>query len=1206
MDTQSAEHTVDTDILRESLIRTRRRIKLCEAMSALMVLVAYSLLLVTAAVIADHIPADGLSEPVRHALRGIYLVGACGIVAALALVPMARKINDLFAAWVIEHRFPEFRNSLISALQLIGRGDLPGSIRAALAARAAEDVGAVDLRRAIDLRHLRRAALWAGAGLTLFVLYAALAPKPVIPSVRRLLGADLPAPTRTQILVEEPAPDFETLVGTPVKMVAQVTGRRPDQAHVRFSVDGGTTWLTDQQLLLDPPPTHRTIDPREEYRWRAVKPGRDVQQSVFYQFVAGDGQSQLRALRVRPYPTVASVSVRLEYPPYTRQSPRETDGGNVDAVVGTLVIVRITTSVRADHPPQIAFRKDKQHKLRTSADDRSGTHFTGRFRVDIDEEYAIDYRDQNGIANNDTVVYTVRARPDEPPRIEWARPEDDLTLSRDDSLDLAGRATDDFGLSEVLLAYEVGSRDGRLPLVAPSERPDREASIEKAIPLTRLRVEPGDRVAWWIIAKDNRCDATNHPTPQTTETTKRHFTVREATPPVVAERPKPQDDNAPTSTTETTSQTPAVAQGPAGTQPSSAPAATRPSRSTTMTPTTSTSRPTSAPDDLRKFVERHRDELERLSKNLPRRRTDEHAAEAQRAPSGKPKAAQTGTQPAAESDEAARTSPSTRESRETVTAETASKTRTTRQPQKQQTRSDDNPAGRKPTEPSAAEAKPTPSDNPAAPSTPTADQRKAESPSQQGAPKDKDAPQSAEQPSSKNDQQDQNGDRPTNGPSDKPSPQPSADPSSKQDSKQTDPASERPNGNPPDSQPAGPSERQPQDQPGQNQTPQDQSNRPDNKSPGETSSPKQAPDASPSDKASADQTGDQKTDKTNNDTPGQKETPDASPSEKTSDNTGGDQKADQSGDQRDSQDGQQPGSPTNQDNAAPSEKSQDAQSASKGTDGKDGASQAPGDQKASGQNASPQQGSGQGKTENPSATGSQNTPEGQTSPQQGAPSNTPSDHSGPLASDPSPAPSGQSKDSQSNGQSKLASPQRTSGGGAADEAGQATSQPMPSTRPDLQPTAIEQDPQNTAPLDASLNRAESGVNALDRLLRENQGDPNLLKDLGWTPEQAQAFIKEFRSLQDKQRAAAPRRSDTESTLRLPTRNPGDDRLRSGRGRDAAIRPGTQTDRREADDIKRLLEVRRQQVGDDYRDILEAYYRTMAAQPPPSTRPAPRR
>jgi len=1036
------ERNPDARFVRSCLQTIKRTVKILEVGSAALVMVAYTLLLLTAVVVADHVATGGVSAEVRRVVRWGYLAGLLGIVLGLMIVPVVRRINDLFAARVLERRYPEFKNSLVSVVQLAWRGDLPGSIRAALAAKAAGDLSVVDIRRSVECKALRRAGLTAGGATAVFLIYAALASKPVVPSVRRALGFDVPPPTRTQIVVEEPSVDYETLIGSPVKMAARITGRRPEKAYVRFSTDGGRSWLADQQLPLAPPPTVPTLDPRERHRWRAVKPGRDVQQTMHYQFVAGDGHSEVRLLRVRPYPSIAQVTVRCEYPPYTGLEPREMVGGNVDAVVGTLVTVRFVTTSAADTPPLLTFRRSDRGRLRTTALGDGSTHFEGRFRVEADDEYTIDYRDLAGVANRNSVLHSIRARFDQPPRIDLRQPDDDIALSVDDSIRLVGQITDDFGLTEVLWEYQTDQDSGRVALIllSPSGT-SRELQIDRRIGLRELRVKPGQRITWWVAARDNRHTVRNEPAYQRSESERRHIYVR---------RDLPERVDAPARTATRVSQRPQdvktfvgvpttsepVVSAPDGQGPSarSADAVEVADDSPTTPSAESATRPT---DSLEEFVKAHGRELERLR---------EHFEQGESADGGD----------ITSNDVAAATRPD-------------GATRGTEQ---------------------AIDHRPPPFEGKDRP------ENSAESDSTAEASTETDRGEAAPRDATR----------------------PPGEPTAQEG----------------DTPPGTSSEREARGD--QTTTEGAAALRPDRR-----------------------QSTDPRSRESDTGVSGAKGQPEHARSRTQEDEQ---EKTSSEGDRR----------------AEESRRGQDSQTCPAG--GRSGSEP----RSAEGQEASGKTGA------RPSASGGARDEGRGGSPSQGP---SPSDR---RDQGPPSAPR--------QAEALKAGPNSQTGGGAAESlASRNVTGFEPSSRKALDAeTALLEPHTDGGKLPTNVDRLERSVDELERQLRSGQADPNLLKALGWTPDQAEGFVREFRRLKESASSVRPGSDISQRVIRSPTTQPGEEVFRAGSGRDTDLRGSSVIDRRDPDQLRRLLEVRRQQVGEDYRDILEAYYKTIAGQPPRSLTP----
>jgi len=1130
---ETAGHQGDIRFVRQCLAAAGRALKLLDLGTAGLILLAYSVLALVAVVVADHVLSGGLSGRTRLALRLAYGLGAAVILLRYGIVPLARRLNDLFVARLIEQHHPEFRNSLISVLQLAWRGELAGSIRAALAARAAGDLAVTNVRRSLDTRPARRAALGAAGAVTLLLLYSSLAPKPVMPSIRRALGFELPSPTRSRVIVEEPPEDFETLVGTPVKMIARVDGRRPDSVFVRYSYDAGLTWLDDQQLMLSPPPTVRTLDPLESRRWRGVKPGRDVQQTMHYQFVAGDGRSEIRLLRVRPYPTVSRVSVRCEPPAYTGLSASESEGGDIDAVVGSEVAVRILTSVPADVSPLLTFRKTHRGRVRTDKADEDGTHFTGRFRVETDDEYTIDYRDRSGIANRDSVTYVVRARADQPPRIDLRQPDDGITLSVDESVELACRITDDFGLTEATLEFQNGRDAGRIVLAAVGPTPGQELSIGRSIAMKDLRARPGGRITWWIVAKDNRRSLRGDPAYQTSESERRHITIRGETPRGGAQSSGTNRNSAATRRTgdaEAWSATTGPAPGESEEAYPRRGVSNEESREDASVDerTSSTTRPG---DSLREFVEAHRREWdilrERLSQNDALRKGERVVAERSPSPSDD-KQSEHHAQP----DEDRQ--PPSAEEQGPDASPVPETQRHERPPGEQQAGREDERSGR--------------------PEKDAADQPKGET----GA--DAQSGKEPPEPSASDGRRQKETDRAT---TDSPSASQPVDGAGTESGNTTDSTSGQPS--------------------------------PDQRTQSSPEDP-ESPDSREGDRTSADEGNRTSKSDQANPEPGKH---DSSAEGK------GSQRHSQGQDNGESPSARQPGQDAGQ------------QEGRKGRGDRAKGNSSSGDGAAQGDTPSQGEGKRQGQGDRPSSDGKQGRGEG-TSVSEQSPSDRPSAtgdrqdssaqgrHEGGSSNTDGQGRNGRqsaSGKSPQPGEGQTASPNSQTGGGARDGPSPDHPATMPATRSAFDPDAatLEQaeSGQSGPP---TVDRAEKLIDELERQLRAGEADPNLLKDLGWTPEQAQAFAKEFRRLST---ASQPLLTDADGARTpeyLRVKPPGDDRFRAARGQDREVKGTRAVDQRTPDEIRRLMEVRRRQVGEDYRELLEAYYKTMGGWRPTS-RPA---
>ena len=388
-----------------ALAATKRRVRLVTLATVTGVWFAAAAAWLLVFVIVDHAIPAGVPDLFRYPVCALFWLGSLAWMTLAGGLPLARKINDLYIARLIENSHPEFRNALVDAIQLSQHEELPGSIRAAVMDRAARDITCIEPARCVPLHGLRRAGRACVFATAIFVVYGLLAPKDVWPSLLRGLGFDLRSPTYTRIVGLSPANGTSVLTGKPVTFSAELAGRRPETAFVRFSFDDGATWSTGQQMPLIPP----TLEDSDS-QWRAIKAGRDIRQSMVWQVIAGDAVSERRHIEVRPVPAITDVSVEYDYTPQSQLTPTTRPGGDIDAPRGTQVIIRAATNVEAFNSLLILGRPPEERRRVLDVSNEGTRELHIPLTVTEDDEYRIEIRDAYGEPNTDPVRYTIRVR----------------------------------------------------------------------------------------------------------------------------------------------------------------------------------------------------------------------------------------------------------------------------------------------------------------------------------------------------------------------------------------------------------------------------------------------------------------------------------------------------------------------------------------------------------------------------------------------------------------------------------------------------------------------------------------------------------------------------------------------------------------------------------------------------------------------------
>jgi len=264
-----------------------------------------------------------------------------------------------------------------------------------------------------------------------------------------------------------------------------------------------------------------------------------------YYVKLGDATSPTYSVQVAPAPHIRKMKVRVAYPQYTQIKPRDFDELNVEAPAGSVLQWQLdfdmplsgaqwikgevgtveeampqsapasgpaATKPAATRPTattmssaQVADNQAVVMKL--SPDGKSATvtiaaqeslayHFNW-----IDKDHGFEYADD--------ITYRVGVTPDNPPEVEMLRPSGDVRATIKKKLDLAFKATDDYGLKDAWFVYRINDgEEKKLPLETLSPKPDQPVLIaEKQVtwPVKEKipELNEGDTLTFAIEVSDN-------------------------------------------------------------------------------------------------------------------------------------------------------------------------------------------------------------------------------------------------------------------------------------------------------------------------------------------------------------------------------------------------------------------------------------------------------------------------------------------------------------------------------------------------------------------------------------------------------------------------------------------------------------------------------------------------------------------------------
>jgi len=431
------------------------------------------------------------------ALRLIWLLAALALVVHLVnehvIIPVLDRLDTDRAALLIEKHFPEFNSRLISALQLTRPGALSGreatGLVSALVRQTEEDAAKLDFNTIVRTEGLRRRVVWLlgviGVGGVLFGV-GGLTSTALLQ--RALLSASVEVPRKTR--VTEFTGDLVIGRGDPVTVTATAFGVVPEEGLLEIEYESGQ----DRSFTMEKSESGASYSRRLE----------SVQESFTYVVRLNDGRSKLGRVRVVPRPTVAGLEARQVFPTYTGLPDRKRTAADLSLLAGSTLQLAIAANKSVtngwlqlhgatNRVPLIVGANPAELRANLSI---TATNLIG---------FSVHLTDEHGLSSRDEAVYRVDVLPDRVPdaRITYPLRREELATSKARVM-IAFEATDDFGVADVVLRYQVNAGETNS---VPLETAGGQRLVKNRYDFELKDVKPtlveDNSVHYWLEFRDN-------------------------------------------------------------------------------------------------------------------------------------------------------------------------------------------------------------------------------------------------------------------------------------------------------------------------------------------------------------------------------------------------------------------------------------------------------------------------------------------------------------------------------------------------------------------------------------------------------------------------------------------------------------------------------------------------------------------------------
>ena len=460
---------------------------------------------------------DWLFEPTA-AVRGIMLAAVVTVLAAVVLQLIGRRafvrITDSNAATVLERRFPQLNDSLLTAVVLTGRRTDQVEVQRELLARTCREAAActaqLDVKKVFNRRPLRQKCVAAGLLALSVAVFAALLPDAFGTWARRTLAfSDELWPRRTRLEVEGFAGGVQKVArGSDLEVVARADATMPlvpQVVEVRYRTDGGGRG----RATMDRRGVAR--GPGDRFQ-RYAHTFRSVLADIRFDVVGGDDRVRDRQIQVVDSPTISQMTLDCELPAYIgRKEPPLPVSGVMQIPLGSRVTVRAAAANKDLLQVQInSITDDRPAPLKVLnasdlAADRRG-FFYALPPLLKDTTLLFGLTDVDGIRGRDPVRLALVPLADQPPQMAVQLDGIGTAVTPRAHIPAVGRITDDYGLGRVWFEHAVDQqKPGNHAIRQFSDRPTDFQLANAALEVSELALKPGQKLTLCVKAAD-LCD----------------------------------------------------------------------------------------------------------------------------------------------------------------------------------------------------------------------------------------------------------------------------------------------------------------------------------------------------------------------------------------------------------------------------------------------------------------------------------------------------------------------------------------------------------------------------------------------------------------------------------------------------------------------------------------------------------------------------
>lgn len=424
--------------------------------------------------------------------------------------------TDDWTAVQVERYFPFLKNRLINTIQLAREFGNSSFWVKTLAEETLDCAKENKFIECIDTKPLRKRGLLSLILSVVVFIYVGVFPNYFFNAAGRMFLPFLSiAPiTKTQISVEPG--DKILLRGENVTITAKLGGEIVQEA--KFLVKGelgaysveATDKNTESALKLKNRRWENFDMIRQNENIYSITL-KEVKGELKYKISAGDAQAGAYKISVVDEPMIVSYLADVKLPEYTLEGSKKTKqtSGDYYVLFGSEIQLKFTAnnpiekakmSLRGQQKLAVAISENEPIDLEVKDRDITGP----KLKIDRDYSYSVKLLDSRRYENRISVVNNIFAVKDKLPKVQFIMPGKNIKVTEDTNLNLMFSATDDYGIKEMQLCYQINEdKDARILWKQLYNSPVKIKTQECKISPQDLKLKAGSVLSYWAQVVDN-------------------------------------------------------------------------------------------------------------------------------------------------------------------------------------------------------------------------------------------------------------------------------------------------------------------------------------------------------------------------------------------------------------------------------------------------------------------------------------------------------------------------------------------------------------------------------------------------------------------------------------------------------------------------------------------------------------------------------